>query len=188
MKNWKRAMRRCSGITMIEAMITIGIIGFVMSLIVVMTNVGVTAWKRQYTRLKMEQDAQAVMNHLSMNLRQARANSVVISRWNTKMDYSLISFDRVDAADLRHYYFLRTVGTGETASRNLMYSMPSVDGAGVTVWSETILATNVMHLFFTFPNYNNRTQILANATFRRLPFRGKAPVVVQAKEIIYARD
>jgi Tfp pilus assembly protein PilE len=177
-----------SGITMIEAMITIGIIGFIMSLIVVMAHVGVTAWKRQYVRLKLEQDGQSVMNHLALNLRQAQANSVVISRWGAEMDYSLISFDMVGKSDFRHYYFLRTLGSGPLANRSIVYSMPRVDALGNTRWSDTTLASNVVHVFFTFPNYNNRTQVLANFSMRRIAFQDKPPVVVQVRELVYARD
>src|SRR5437016_4427137 len=69
------------GVTLIEVMMVIGIIGFVMSLIATLSFVGMRAWQKQNARVKLESQAQNFIYILSYDLRQAQAGTVAISNY-----------------------------------------------------------------------------------------------------------
>lgn len=183
------------GVTIVEAMMTVGLIGFVMALVASLAYVGVTAWKRQYARLQLERDAQAAIYVLAKNLRQARSGTITISKYNnplgvTELDFSLISFEPQNWSGVRHYCYVKSIpdASGNVKSRQLVYVEPQPDGLGNTRYPEKVLGSGLFQGFFTFPDLQDPSQVLVNWTFSAQPFKDQAPIYVQTKEIVYARN
>ena len=60
------------GVTIIEALMVMAVVGFIMALLAVLASTGVTAWQKQSIRIQMESQSQAFMYLLTQKLRQAQ--------------------------------------------------------------------------------------------------------------------
>ncbi len=178
-----------SGVTMIEAMMTIGVIGFVMAVIFSVTYFGVVAFQKQFARNKLLREAQATMAIMSSKLREARAGTVSISKYLNAPDYSMITFETLESGGCRYGFYVN-IPPG-TRSRQLVMSEPRPSATpGVCEWSNTVLATDVCDMFFTYPSLANTSLVIANLTLRKdvTSTRARIPVVVQTKEEVFIRN
>lgn len=182
------------GITMIEAMITIGIVGFVMAIIFSVSYWGVVAWQKQFARNKLLREAQQVMFILSAKLREAQASSITIDRFSAaEPDYSRISFTTIDTGPVRYQFYLRKPPGARRGQ--LIMNEPRISG-GVTINTSTVLATDVHTLFFALPDASKTNLVIINLTLDRSVASGKSraareprqTISVQSKEEVFVRN
>ena len=180
------------GVTIIEALMVLGVIGFIMSLIAVMAFTGMTAWQKQSVRLKLENQAQNFMYVLSDKLRQAQPGSVLITNYSGEMSNSMITFTQVNQSHPVSIYLQTVNGTGGAKDRKVWMFEPVSNGAPTPTYSYSaqgqILATNVVSLYFTYPKIADNTRIQVSISLEQYPFKNKPPVNYQATEIIYVRN
>lgn len=176
------------GVTIVEAMMVIGIIGFVMALISTMAYVGMTAWQKQKTRVKLESQAQSFMYITSFQLRQANPSTVSISNLSGEMNNSLITFTPAGKSNPVSVYLKTLTGSGgKVLSRQAIFSEP----AGNTItptYSQQVVATDVLSLYFTYPKIADNSRVLINLSLQNYPFKNKEPVAIQSQEVVDIRN
>lgn len=194
--NLKFAARRPlseKGVTIIEALMVMAVIGFVMSLISVLAYTGVSAWQKQSVRIQLESQAQNFMYVLSYNLRQAQPGSVAISNYPGEMNESMISFTLTNGSNPVSIY-LKTIknAAGTVMDRQVFLSEPRYKNAATPTPTYAtggeLLATNVVSLYFTFPKISDTSRVLANIALQKSPMKNKLPVIYQAQQVIYVRN
>jgi Tfp pilus assembly protein PilE len=176
------------GVTIVEVMMVVGIIGFIMALISTLSYVGVTAWQKQKTRVKLETQSQNFMYVATYQLRQANPSSIAISNLAGEMNNSLIVFTPSGKSNPVSIY-LKTLknSSGQVLARQAVYSEPL--GNTVTpTYSQNVVATDVMSLYFTFPKITDTSRVLINLSMQAYPFKNKAPVYIQSQEMVNIRN
>jgi hypothetical protein len=188
MKNTHGWEFNSKGFTLTEAMMVIGITMFVMSLVVSLAYTGMSAWQRQTARMQLESDAQNVMYILTYNLRQAQKGTVSISSLGGEQPMSLIYFTPINKSNPVSM-FLKSVTTpgGKVMKRQIRFAEPKGTVAS-PVYTEKVVAQDVVSLYFTFPMVSDPSRVLINLGLQKRPFKNKAPVVYQAQEIVYVRN
>lgn len=183
----KRTQLDEKGVTIVEVMMVVGIIGFVMAIISTLSYVGVTSWQKQKARTQLETQSQNFMYVLSYQLRQADPSTIAISNVSGEMNNSLIVFTPVGKSNPVSVY-LRTLkdAGGNVLTRQAVYSEPL--GNTVTpTYSQNALATNVLSLYFTFPKITDTSRVLVNLALQTYPFKNKEPVYIQSQEMVDIR-
>ncbi|HJT24138.1 MAG TPA: hypothetical protein VJ873_06145 [bacterium] len=168
-----------------------GVIGFIMSLIAVMAYTGVTAWQKQSTRLQMENQAQNFMYILTEKLRQAQPGTVSISNVSGEMNESEIYFNLVGQNNPVTFCLKTVTGTGGAQDRKILFFDPEYTGNTTTATylaGGQVLASNVISLYFTYPNVSDTSRILVSLSLQKYPFKNKPPVYYQASEEVYVRN
>lgn len=174
------------GITIIEALMVMAVIGFIMSLIATLAYFGVTAWQKQSTRLQLESQAQSFMYILTEKLRQAQPGTVSISNYSGEMNESLITFTMVGQTNPVSIYLKTTTGTGGAEDRKIWMFEPS--STGTYLPGGQMLASNVISLYFTYPSSSDSQRVIASISLQKYPLKNKAPVTYADQETIYIRD
>lgn len=194
-QNSKFANRRlrlsAEGVTLIEAMMVMAVIGFIMSLIAVMSYTGVTAWQKQSTRLQMENQAQNFMYLLTQKLRQAQPSTVTITNQPGEMNESEIYFTMTGQTSPVTFCLKTTSGTGGAVDRKILMFDPKTIGSTPTasyLSGGQVLASNVVSLYFTYPNISDSSRILISLSMQQYPFKNKPPVYFQSSEEVYVRN
>ena len=174
---------------MVELLIVIGVIGIAMALVATLTLAGVKAWQKQWTRVKLERQAQSFMYTLTYNLRQAQPGPIQISNNTGELNNSLITFTPVGQS-LPVSFYLKTLTTsgGKVLSKQAIFSQGVTTSAPSTVFSQNVMATDVMSLYFTFPSYADTSRVMVNISLFKTPLAGTAPVYFQAQETVYVRN
>lgn len=116
------------------------------------------------TRLTLQQEARNVMAMLNRFLREARASSIVISRYNSLQPFcSYIKFTTIDSKTYELYQ----------EGQNLVLKQGSM---------VNILSNDVRYLAFTFPDSSNMYIVSVSITFERLLFSGRKKAIHVASE------
>jgi len=175
------------GITIIEALIVIGVIGLAMALMSKLTLSGLRAWEKQWARVKMERQAQNFMYVLSYNLRQAQPATVAITNYPGEMNNSLITFTLVGQTKPVTFY-LKTIKSGSKIMvRQAIFVEPKGNTTTPT-YAPQVLATDVLSLYFTYPKIADTSRVAANISLYGTPLYKKDPVFFQSQETIFIRD
>ena len=92
------------GMTLVETMITVAIIGIVASVMWGVFMQGFRMWRLHSAQTEVQRDARRILDLMGRNLRQARAASVSISR-NAATDppFSQISFQKINGNSISYY-------------------------------------------------------------------------------------
>jgi hypothetical protein len=173
------------GVTIVEVMMVVGLIGFIMGIISTLSYVGVTAWQKQKTRTQLESQAQSFMYVATYQLRQANPSTISISNAAGEMNNSCISFTPAGKSNPVSIYLHTLTSGGVTLSRQAVFSEPV--GSPVA-YSQNVVATNVMSLYFTFPKISDTSRVLVNLSLFAYPFKNKEPVLIQSQEMVNIRN
>lgn len=174
------------GITMVEVLIVIGVIMFVMSMVTVLSKVGLTAWQKQTARVKLETYAQNVMTVLAYNLRQAQPGTVSISNNTGELNESMITFKLIGNTNpVSIYLQSQKNSSGTIVNRQVIFTEPE---GSTPSYLPKVLATNVVSLYFTYPKISDTSRIMANIALRSVPLKSLSAVYFQSQEIIYVRN
>jgi prepilin-type N-terminal cleavage/methylation domain-containing protein len=184
------------GVTMIEYLIVIAIIGIVMSAIATISLQAIKSYGNQNARLQMESQAQNFIYILTEKLRQAAPGTVSISNFTppAENNESMIIFTEINQSNPVSIYLKTTTGTGgKVLDRRILMFEPlySVSGGVTTVTYSTggnVLASNVVSLYFTYPMINNNSRIQVSLSQEKIPFAKQVPVDLQTTQVIYTRN
>jgi type II secretory pathway pseudopilin PulG len=174
------------GITLVETLITIALIGIAMALLAKMMFAGNQAWQNQWARVKMESQAQKVITLLTYNLRQAVPNTVAISNQTGEMNNSMITFNRTDGSGSYSFYMKSLMKGTTVMEREVVFTAPASIGSANPVTN--VLATDVLALYFTYPNLPDTSRVIANISMYKHPLNATQPVFFQSQETIYIRN
>ena len=160
--------KRRQGVTMMEMMITLGIIS---SLFVVSAPLLLQA-NRQFimnrTRVELQQEARGVMYILTRNLRQAQSSTITISRVTGQPFYSQITFTKEAA----------TAGVSST----LTFQQEGVTLYQIIGGIKRPLTKNLNYLAFTFPRSDDMSILSVSITLRKNIYEGKTKALHMASE------
>ncbi len=116
------------------------------------------------TRLSLQQDARNIMAILNRFLREAKASSIVISRYNSSQPFcSYIKFITIDS---KIYEFYQD-------GRNLVLKQGNM---------KNTLSQNLRYLAFTFPDSSNMYIVSVSMTFEKELFGGRKKAIHVASE------
>jgi len=176
------------GQSLIEALIVVGVIAFVMGLVLVLANTGLTAWQKQSARVNLESYAQHVMTVLSYNLHQAQPGTVSMPKYPGELNESQISFKLIGSSNPVSMY-LKSVLTssGAVADRQVIFTEPK-GNTTTPAYTPVVLAANVISLYFTYPKISDTSRVLVNIALQSTPLKNKSPVIYQSQEVIYIRN
>lgn len=118
------------------------------------------------TRLKLQQDARNIMSILNRFLREAKASSIVISRYNSSQPFcSYLKFTTIDEKTYEFYQ----------QGKRLVVK----EGSMVNVLSE-----DIRYLSFIFPDSSNMSILSVSITFEKDLFAGRKKAIHVASEKI----
>jgi prepilin-type N-terminal cleavage/methylation domain-containing protein len=152
------------GVTLMELMITVGIIGAVFGIAAPILTQANRQFILNRTRVQLQQEARSVMYILTRNLRQAQSSTITISRANTSQPfYSRISF---------------TKEQGNT----LIFQQEGVYLYQVIGGVRRPLTQNLKYLAFTFPRSDDMGIISVSLTLEKKIFEGRSKALHMASE------
>ena len=161
---YKLLMVRRSSFTLIEMMAVV-----VISSILVISGIPIIKSMNENimmskTRLKLQQDARNIMSILNRFLREAKASSIVISRYNSSQPFcSYIRFTTIDLKTYEFYQLGKKLFVKQGGNLNL-------------------LSEDIRYLAFTFPDSSNMSIVSISITFERDLFRGRKKAIHVASE------
>ena len=157
------SQRKIKGVTLVEMMISVAILGIVFGIgPTIMRNM--TRFSRMNTaRLETQRSARESLSQINKALRQASAESIVISQESGEPPYSSLSFTTVDGRAI-HFY---QEGT------DLEFS---VDGATRT------LTDNLRYISFAPPRTDDSNIISVSVTFEKSTYEGGTKALQMAIE------
>lgn len=180
------------GVTIIEALMVMAVIGFVMSLIATLAWFGVSSWQKQSTRIQIETQAQGFFYILTEKLRQAQPSTVSISNYPGEMNESMITFTPTNQSSPISIYLKTLTGPGGqiTDRQILMFEPEYAVNTAVASYSAggQVLASNVVSLYFTYPMISDTSRIMVSLSQEKYPFKNKPPVNFQSTQVIYVRN
>lgn len=148
------------GMTMVELIITIAILGIIFSLgplIFITVN---RFYYLNRSRMEVQKDARILLSLVNRNLRQAQKNSIVIDQVSGQPPYSRISFTKIQGTQMSFYQnnnglYMTAGSVSKKLSENLRYiafTFPMSDDMGIISISLTMERatyegmTKAMHL------------------------------------------
>lgn len=151
------------GYTLVELMITIGILGIVFTLgPTIMRNI--TKFSRiNSARIETQRNAREALSHINKSLRQATAFSINISQESGQPPMSRISFLTVDG-------------------RNMKYYQDGTELKFVQDTSTTTLGKYLRYISFSYPRTDDPTILSVSVTFEKATFEGQAKALQMAIE------
>lgn len=150
--------RGLRGFTLVELMVTVALVGILISVGPTLLLNLVRFWRVQLGRANVQQNARNALDLVNRNLRQASASSITVSNRANQPPYSWIRFsiDVGTGAAVGDYGFYQE-GT------NLKYMS---DGSTATI------ATNLKYLAFTYPKSDDSGIISVSMTFEEATYAG----------------
>lgn len=116
------------------------------------------------TRLTLQQDARNIMSILNRFLREAKASSIVISRYNNQQPFC--SYIKFTTIDLKTYEFYQN-------DKKLILQESNMT---------RVLSNNLRYLAFTFPDSSNMNIVSVSITFEKDLFGGRKKAIHVASE------
>ena len=159
------------GVTLMEMMVVVGIVS---ALFAVAAPI-LTQANRQFimvrTKVELQQEARGIMYTITRALRQAKSDSIVISRADTSQPfYSKITFVREQDAST-------VVSSTMTFQQEGTVLYQLMGGT-----SKRVLSRNLNYMAFTFPRSDDMGIISVSITFRKSIYEGKTKALHMASE------
>jgi prepilin-type N-terminal cleavage/methylation domain-containing protein len=134
------------GVTLTELMISVAILGILISVGGTFLVGGVKFYRLTTAKGEIQRDARRSIDLISRNLRQGRASTVLITRYENQPPCSLLQFSHISGTDYRFYQRDGALYMGLRAT-------------GTTDWSDRKIADNLRTLFFTYPCTNDTARV-----------------------------
>ena len=146
------------GFTLVELMITIALVGIILSVGPNLLLNLVRFWRLQLGRANVQQNARNSLDLMNRTLRQATSSTIVVSNRSNQPPYSWISFsiDKGTGAAIGNYGFYQE-------GKNLKYMKSG---------STTTIAENLKYMAFTYPRTDDTGIISVSITFEEATYAG----------------
>lgn len=161
---------RRRGVTLMEMMIVVGIVSALFMVSAPILNQANKMFIMTRTKLELQQEARGIMYVVTRNLRQAQADTIVISRANTSQPfYSKIAF------------------TTEQSSTTAVSNQLTFQQEGTTLYqiirgNKRVLSRNLSYLAFTFPRSDEMGIVSVSVTLRKSIYEGRSKALHMASE------
>ncbi len=152
-------MKRIRGFTLVELMITVALVGILMSVGPNLLLNIFRFWRMQIARVDVNQNARKSLDLVNRTLRQASSSTITVSNRPNQPPYSWIQFtvDKGTGPVVGRYGFYQE-------GKNLQYMK---DGSTSTV------ADNLRYLAFTYPKSDDSGIIAVSMTFEESTYAGQ---------------
>jgi len=142
------------GVTLIEMMMAVAVVGVVGAGSAVAFGLGTKLWVLNKTKVALQLEARTTMQLIHAQLQQAQASTIKVSRQNSSQPpYSKIAFTKVDGTAIQYYQ------VGDSLYQN-------VGG------KERKLAENLRLLHFSFPRTDDMTIIGISLCLEKTVYEG----------------
>jgi len=155
--------RHRRGVTLVEVLIAISILGVVFALgPSILTNI--TRFSRlSRARLETQRNARDGLNQINQSLRQAEASSIVISNETSQSPFSSITFNTVDG-------------------RTIKFFQKGDDLNFVQNGSTVAVADGLRYIAFSYPRTDNSKIVSVSVTFEKDTYQGGTKALQMAIE------
>lgn len=161
---------RRRGVTLMEMIMVLGIVSVLFSI----AGPIITNANRQFiltrTKMELQQEARSIMYVITRSLRQARADSIEISRYNASQPfYSKIEY------------------TTEQSSNTLVSNSMTFQQEGTVLYqvlggSKRVISRNLDYLAFTFPRSDDMGIISVSLTLKKNIYQRQTKALHMASE------
>lgn len=152
------------GYTLTEMMMAVAIIGILFGVGAPILNQATKNFIMSNTRMELQTEARAVMYMITRNLRQAKNDSITISRYSgTQPYYSKVTFTRQDG---KQYSFYQK-------DKQLILQFGNMN---------RVLSNNLRYLAFTFPESSDMGIISVSMTLQKNIYEGQKKALHMASE------
>jgi prepilin-type N-terminal cleavage/methylation domain-containing protein len=159
--------RKSAGVTLVELMITVAIIGGI-SLVVPELIVNTTRFFNvNRARYEIQRDSKTILALINRNLRQGMASTVVITQDPGQPPYSKITFDKY---------------VNSTTTRAISYYQSGAKLYTVDNGKSRILSSNLRYLAFSYPRTDDAHVVSVSMTMEKATYEGKTKALQMAVE------
>ncbi len=163
-------VRTRKGVTLMELMVVLAIVSALFMVAAPMLLQSNRQFILVRSRLQLQQEARGVMYVITRSVRQAKNDSIVISRYNAYQPfYSKISFVRQSAVS----GVPSTVVFQQEGTNLCQY----IGGT-----SRRVISSNLNYLAFTFPRSDDTGILSVSITFQKNIYEGKVKALHMASE------
>src|SRR3989339_958582 len=167
-----RLKRFSRGISLTELMVSVGILGLLVSVVGVFLINGIKFSRLSTSRGEIQRDARSCIDLINRSLRQGQAGTVTISRFNGSQPVcSMIEFTDIDNKEHRFYQNSKSFYAG---FRN----------AGEPDWRDSRMAESMRNLFFTYPRMDDDTIVSVSVCFEKATYEGSSKTLQLSVEKI----
>ena len=182
-------MRPKAGFTLMEAMLSVAIVGIVSGLGATLLLQANRYFVLGKARADLQKEARGIMYIMTRELRQAQNSTILISRAsNSQPYYSRINFTKQQGTVVTLYQNgnLLCLATKASAFTLTQGGQPvcRTSGGGVA----TTLTKNLRYLAFTFPRSDDMTILSVSMTIQTSIYQGKTKALHMASENVRVMD
>ncbi|MCB4756710.1 MAG: prepilin-type N-terminal cleavage/methylation domain-containing protein [Elusimicrobia bacterium] len=159
----KRLLPPSLGVTLIEMMIVVAILGILASVGPLLLKNVTRFYRLNAARLETVRDARNCLTQINQALRQATASTIVISQESGQPPYSTIFAQTVDSRSLKFYQSGNKLNFVQNAST-------------VTI------SENLRYIAFTYPRTDDSTILSVSVTFEKKTYEGQTKAIQMAIE------
>ncbi|MBN1621002.1 MAG: prepilin-type N-terminal cleavage/methylation domain-containing protein [Endomicrobiales bacterium] len=158
------------GITLIELMLSIAIMGILVSFISIFMVNGLNFYYQSVAKGETQRDARACINILTRLLRQAQSSSITISRYNegqppcSMIQFSLNNGDAYKFYQLNNEYYVAKQFSGESS------------------WQTSRLSTNLRRMSYIYPHIDDEDIISVSLSLQKMSYKGDEKILQLATE------
>ena len=152
--------KKSKGVTLTELMIAVAIMGILVSIVGTFLVNGLKFYRLTRAKGEIQRDARTNVDLINKSLRQGRASTITISRYdNTHPPCSKIEFTTIAGVRMRFYQYKNNFYMGRYDST-------------VPMWRDNKLATNLRNIFFSYPRLDDDSIISVSVCFERATYEG----------------
>jgi len=165
-------LRSKKGITLLEIMITVVIMGILVVLIAPMITQGIRHFILSRTKIQLQQEARTSMALMTKYLREGQASTIVIDRAPTQPHYSRITFTKYTPSGAAAAPTQQQVTFYQSGTRLIH-----------TVGTRTIvLSKNLRYVAFTFPRSDDMGIVSVGMTLEQGIYQAQTKALHMASE------
>jgi len=144
-----RSNKNISGLTLVEVMVVVIILGLIMTGVNYFLSSGLKFLRINQAKMEIQRDARRNLNLINKKLREAKKSTVVVDRYDTSQPpWSQIQFTTIESEQYKFYQKGTKLYMSDVA-RN----------------SNQIIAENLRHITFCYPNLPNNEIISISLCF-----------------------